>query len=321
MLCDAVCQRQYALHGISFIIRAAAPVLSVLDARLRPLCVPSTDIDASGMLTFEFTSEAEVQRPTGDLRRVYEPMDGEVLYAVDEDVLYLDFGASLRARCEPTAGVTRVFAREPAHELWRLSHPILTLPLIEQLKRRGLYSLHAAGIARGGRALIIAGTSGAGKTTLALALARAGLDFLGDDLLFLQDASPTVVAFPDEVDVTQTTARFFPELEALADRPRQFGFPKWTLRAEDVFATALARHAEPAALLFPLIGADHRSCLEPMASSDALMELLPNVLLTEPASCQAHLHALARLAQSTPCYRLTTGRDFDALPELMGALL
>jgi hypothetical protein len=58
-----------------------------------------------------------------------------------------------------------------------------------------------------------------------------------------------------------------------------------------------------------------------MSGADALLEMLPNVLLTDPAACQGHIGALARLAHETPCYRLHTGRDFDSLPDQLGALL
>ena len=43
--------------------------------------------------------------------------------------------------------------RAAAAELWLLSRPMLTIPLVEQLKRRGLFSLHAGAAARDGRAL------------------------------------------------------------------------------------------------------------------------------------------------------------------------
>ena len=46
-------------------------------------------------------------------------------------------------------------------------------------------ALHAASLRRNGRRILIAGTQGAGKTTLALLLVRAGYDFEGDEHVFL----------------------------------------------------------------------------------------------------------------------------------------
>ena len=148
-----------------------------------------------------------IERPAAELRSVSDTERGEVAYADAAGLLYLAFGDRIRALCDPARGRTRVSVCNPdADDLWLLSHPILTLPLLEMLKWRGLY-----GIPRGrsqswpGRGLILPGTSGAGKTTLAVALARSGFDFLGDDMLFLSAACrpPRVRAFHDEVDVAR----------------------------------------------------------------------------------------------------------------------
>ena len=58
-----------------------------------------------------------------------------------------------------------------------------------------------------------------------------------------------------------------------------------------------------------------------MGRDEALLELAPNVLLTEPRSSQAHLDVLAALVRETACYRLETGRDFHVLPTLLRNLL
>jgi len=79
--------------------------------------------------------------------------------------------------------------------------------------------------------------------------------------------------------------------------------------------------SRPAAVVFPCIAAGPASRVEPMSAQQALLELLPNVLLTEPAACQAHLARLGELTAETRCYRLWTGRDFEALPALLGSLL
>jgi hypothetical protein len=76
-----------------------------------------------------------------------------------------------------------------------------------------------------------------------------------------------------------------------------------------------------AALVFPRVAPSERSALEPIGPAEALLELAPSVLLTEARSTQAHLDVLGQLARELPCYRLETGRDFDALPGLLRPLL
>ena len=50
-----------------------------------------------------------------------------------------------------------------------------------------------------------------------------------------------------------------------------------------------------------------------MAPSEALVGLLPNVLLTEPRATQDHLEMLAALVESVPCLTFRVGSDLDAV--------
>jgi hypothetical protein len=319
-------ERYYTLAGCQLRVSAHPAAVASLDARLALLAGTGTRCARSVAFDFDFSVDdgPVVERPRGTLRAVYNPREGQVLYGEESDLLYLELGSRVRAICEPASGRTRVSARDwQPEDLWLLSHPFLTLPLLETLKRRGLYGVHAAGLCRSDRCLLLAGTSGAGKTTLALALARGDFEFLGDDMLFLSTDQLTgallVHSFPDEVDITDTTAAFYPDLHAYLRRPP--GWPKWGFRPEDVFRTRVHQPARPAALVFPWIAHAETSLLERMPAEAALLELLPNVLLTHPTVCQQHLAALARLAQELPCYRLMTGRDFTTLPDRLGELL
>jgi len=58
-----------------------------------------------------------------------------------------------------------------------------------------------------------------------------------------------------------------------------------------------------------------------MNKDEALMALVPNILLTEARSAQTHLDTLAKLVQQSSCFRLATGRDFDDLPGRLRRLL
>jgi hypothetical protein len=245
---------------------------------------------------------------------------GEVVYDDRADVLYIDYGPRLRVLCDVGQGRVRASAlgAEPA-DLWAVSHPLFTLPLVELLKRRGLYGLHAGGVCRNGRALLLPGTSGSGKSTLTLALARAGFGFLGDDTLFLKEGR--VLAFPDEFDLTDETVSFFPELAPLLAGERPDGWRKRQLRVEKEYGAEVVWDCEPALLVFPRVTGGPESELIPMEPGEALLELVPNVLLTDPGSSQAHLDALAGLAERCRCYRLETGRDLEGAVRMLEALI
>jgi hypothetical protein len=329
--------RAYSLHGLHLAVNGWGEAVDALHARLARLPEIETGNGASAMPDLELEMVgAPDGEPLPDLERpangrpVYDPPDGVVLYEDAADRLVLELGPRLRAVCEPGRGWARLdCAGVEGGDLWTLSHPLVTLPLVELLKRRGLYSLHAAGLCRGGfgdggdrRGLVLPGTSGAGKSTLTLALVRAGFGFLGDDTLFLarRPEGLRLLAFPDEVDVTEQTVAFFPELgpHLAAARP---GWRKRQLRAEEVYGAEVVWECAPGHLVFPRVSGREESRLLPLEAGEALLELVPNVLLTEPASSQAHFDALAELAAASSCWRLETGRDLDGAVRLLTGLL
>jgi hypothetical protein len=318
----------FALDGLSLGVHGVPgmeTVLAAVGARLAQLPVGRPGDDD---LVFEYAAAASAaelpERPSGG-RTVYDPPDGEVLYHAARDVLYIGLGERLAALCEPALGRTRIAVRALREEdLWTLSHPLFTLPLTELAKRRGLYSVHAASLALDGRALVLPGTSGAGKSTLAVALAQAGLSFMGDDMLFLAQGSGeglSLHAFPDEIDLTDESATFFPDLAPHLTAPTHGGWRKLQLAARRLTATAPTWECTPGILVFPRVSGEAESRLLPIAADEALLELAPNVFLTEPRSSQAHLDALAALAAASDCYRLETGRDLTAAALLLRGVL
>lgn len=321
---------QYDLHGLKLALQIGEgwpQAAAALQARLAS--IPSRETDAPPDLKFEVRrgsgTDHGLERPDRS-RSVYDPPLGEVVYDDEADLLYIEHGPRLRALCEPAAGRARFSALDPdENDLWLLSHPLFSLPLVETLKRRGLYSLHAAGLAANGRALLLPGTSGTGKSTLSVALARAGLGFLGDDTLFLatREEGLRVLAFPDEIDLTEQSVAFFPEVVPWLTATG--GWRKRQLRPERLSGSQsdaeIVWRAAPGVLVFPQISGRRKSRLEPIDAGEALLELVPNVLLTEPSSSQAHLDALAALARSSRCYRLATGTDLDGAVRLLLDLL
>jgi hypothetical protein len=300
----------YSFHGLSLRVSAPDEVRRAFHARFAALPPDGVGGDRPPDLLFEVVSQ-DLERPEG-ARTVYEPPLGEVVYHDGRDLLYLRQG-SLSALCEPAAGRVRFSAPSPQGEdLWILSHPLLSVPMMELLKRRGLFGIHAAGADLDGRALVLAGTSGSGKSTLSVALARAGFGFLGDDTLFLDGLR--VLAFPDEIDLTEESVSFFPDLQFA---PPPLGWRKRQLRADE---TRIVWESTPSLLVFPRVSGRPRSELRPIDPGEALLELAPNVLLTEPVSSQAHLDALAGLARASRCYRLETGTDLDEAVRLLREL-
>jgi hypothetical protein len=318
--------RNYRLLGLDLQVAASATMLDVLDSRFRLL--PSDAAPAETIsLNFQSVSDGSchiVTKPQQKGRSFYNLPSGETCYFEADDQIYLSFADGVRVLASPTRGSASfsVVESEPVN-LFVASHLVLTIVLVEMLKRRGRYSMHAAGFVNDGRAILIPGTSGAGKSTLAVTLLRSGFGYLSDDMVFLQRRAEglEVLGFAEDIDVTGKTISFFPELDFLRRSLDTAGRSKQQVRVDEVYSAELVRQAQPGAIVFPQISGNAHSTVRQIDADEAFLEMVSNVLLTDPHACRSHLLILTELVKHTPCYRLDTGRDFDRIPELLRELL
>ncbi|MDH4251712.1 MAG: hypothetical protein OEV27_11025 [Nitrospira sp.] len=198
------------------------------------------------------------------------------------------------------------------------------LALIELMRRRGLYTIHATALEKNGRGILIPGNSGRGKTTSFISLLRSGYRYLSDDHPLLRDAGTHVdlLPFPIKINVTEDTVAFFPELREAPDHLLHPGFPKRAFYAEKLYPTSIGDCCRPALVLFPhVIDAPH-SRLESLSKPRALELLLPQALLVYDADvARREFQVLAKVVQQVDCYRLHFGRDILDLPKLITPLL
>lgn len=238
--------------------------------------------------------------------------------------LLLDYHRRGRLRLDVSEGVLDGSLTEPLD-----LHPALLpsifffFPLAQLLARRGLHIVHAAALERNGRGVLIPGLSGSGKSTSCVALIRAGYRCLSDDKPFLRDTENglELLAFPEMIDVTDQTITFFPELRERTTAI-EVGHRKKRFCAETLYPGSTADAVKPSVILFPQISEESTSRIEPLSKALALQALLPHSLLCFDREVSVrHFELLARLVETTTCYRLHFGRDILDLPHLVDTLL
>ena len=192
------------------------------------------------------------------------------------------------------------------------------------LRLRGLTCLHASAVSLDGRALLVCGRAGAGKSTTAAAFAARGRAVLADDVAALErgpegfrvrGAYPQLRLWPDAVRALYGGEDALPLLT-----------PNWEKRFLDL---AAARAFEPGPL--PLAAVyllaprerDGAPRVEAVAPAEAVLALIANTYVgwVPDAAAQGRDLALyGRLAREVPVLRAVPHADPARLPELCALL-
>lgn len=167
-----------------------------------------------------------------------------------------------------------------------------------QRRRRGLFFLHSAAVARDGRAILIVASSGTGKSTTAWGLLNTGFGYLSDEIA--------------PIDLDAMTVHPFPRALCLkTEPPGPYSLPP-ALRT----ATALhipTRVMPSPVMLYPMpvcailfltrpADAQH-ACLRPLEAAEAAARLFTNALNALAHSGEG-LDPAIRIAQQVACYEL-----------------
>lgn len=212
------------------------------------------------------------------------------------------------------APLSRTFTDELAATEW--CYGVVHNALMDDVRERGWLRIHAALVELESRHVLIAGWSGQGKTTLALALGLAGGRIHSDEGVLLRGGK--ALGLPRRMHLRESSRHLFPE-RVLADAvPLPYPETLWTLDP-GALPTAPLAPASPIQLgpedIVVVLGDRDAPDLTvtPLAASAALWELVPDA-----ASMTADRAALIREAATVlnrvrvyrvDGYRGTRGRE------------
>lgn len=160
--------------------------------------------------------------------RHYVPDDKRVIIATPGSLGLVD-----AARREALVFATAALVADREHFRYTMLEAV-TLSLLSRFDR---VPFHAAALLRGESALLLSAPSGTGKSTIAYAAARAGLQVLAEDLVFLQRRPRLRVwGWPGALHLSPDAVRHFPELAGKHPELLANGKLKLALRAHELDA-------------------------------------------------------------------------------------
>lgn len=165
-------------------------------------------------------------------------------------------------------------------DLRRQVVPMIKTGLIELAleNSRDFCAIHAAGVSLGGRALLLPGASGLGKSTLSAALVAAGLPLFGDDTVVL--ARDTLQARPAPFSICLKSGSWpllrdrYPEIERLPVHHRLDGKLVRYVTPDPACWLPEDCRQTVAWLVFPCREAGAAASLAPLPRPEALTRLL-----------------------------------------------
>jgi hypothetical protein len=195
--------------------------------------------------------------------------------------------------------------------LWQRFLIAQPLPLASLL--HGYEPLHASAVALDDRALLLLGTSGAGKSSVALQLAARGARFLADDVTALDVREGAVIAHPGPPLVSVDSDG----LEPL----RQTGAPSWEVLGshdgeERIAVDDSETRALPVSAVYVLTRSAEFSAIEiapPMSGpAKALLGGTFNAYIGSPARLARQLELSGLLAEAAGVSQVRIPIDVDA---------
>jgi len=182
-------------------------------------------------------------------------------------------------------------------------------------RRRGLHLVHGGAVGTGEGGVLIAGRSGIGKSTVALACLGSGLGYAGDDYVLVETSpAPFAHAVYNSGKLQPDQLPRFGHLESTWINPEAEDKPVFLFGDHDDW---LAAGFPLRAVVVPRItGADVPS-LVAASPATAVANIAPSTVFQLPYSGLSTMEVAATLARRIPTFHLDVGPRIELVPRLL----
>jgi hypothetical protein len=202
---------------------------------------------------------------------------------------------------------------------WAKASPF-RIPLSWLLNQSGMQMVHGAAVSIAGRAVLLAGAGGAGKSTTALACAMAGMGYLGDDYCAIDPECRTVHMVYRTAKALSSTLQMIPRLRPWVVNMDRVAEEKGVILFDSP-GLDLVRSADLGAILLPRVSADGRTRVVPASRAEAMRALLPSTVGGLMGGTDFTPKALLKLIQTLPSFTLDLGANLGSVTDAVAAII
>lgn len=320
-----VLDRDYGIDGLSLRLRFFGDTLaSKLSPAFSHCLVGPGEATAWPSLTIDLwdTATTGVRIPDPPWRRPEPALAGSLDYYHDRrfrllfrhrNTLWLQDRANGRGMywCEDAKEISASQMASPLRQLlawWALD------------ERRVL--CHAGAVGGAGGAVLLAGRSGAGKSTTALACHAGGLSFLGDDCVIVSDGpAPRVASLYNSAKLNGDNLDRFPGWKPRVHNPERPARDKAVFFVDRWEPRSIDRAGPLRAILLPRIVGSTTTRLRPASAVESLIALAPSSIRQTCGEGHETLRSLARFTAVVPGFVLELGTDLSQIPDVVARVI
>jgi hypothetical protein len=190
------------------------------------------------------------------------------------------------------------------------------------VKEYGFLMIHAGAVGTNSRGVLIAGESGSGKSTTALACLHSGLSYVSDDYCLLgMESYPFVKSVYCSAKLDWQGLQRFPAFVSAVENTDGNNTDKALLLLNKHYPQKIVRGFPIRAILLPRISGRAATNAVPVSPKQGLMTIAPSTIFQSCGANQADLTFMARLTRLIPSFVLEVGSDTENIPDIVLSIL